>query len=51
MDIKEYVKINKIIVINEKDSLNFIREFNSNTISKDFLQSCEKAGKLFKQGK
>ena len=28
-----------------------IKTFNKNKVSKEFLKSCEKAGKLFKQGK
>lgn len=28
-----------------------IKIFNKNKVSKEFLESCEKAGKLFKQGK
>lgn len=39
--------INRITVIKEKDSREFIREFNKNEISKEFLDTCRKAGKLF----
>ena len=36
--------INRIAVIKEKESQKFVREFK---VSKDFLDSCKKAGKLF----
>lgn len=39
--------INRIAVIKEKESQKFVREFNENKVSKDFLDSCKKAGKLF----
>lgn len=39
--------INKIPIVKKKDSPEFIRTFNENKISKDFLDSCRKAGKLF----
>lgn len=39
--------INKMAVIKNKDSRKFICEFNKNKISKEFLDSCKKAGKLF----
>lgn len=31
----------------KQDSRQFVREFNGNKVSKDFLDSCKKAGKLF----
>ncbi len=39
--------INKVPVISKENSVDFVREFNENKVSKDFLRSCEKAGKLF----
>ena len=39
--------INRIAVIKEKESQKFVREFNENKVSRDFLDSCKKAGKLF----
>jgi hypothetical protein len=39
--------INKITVVSEKDSKNFVREFNGNKVTKEFLDSCKKAGRLF----
>lgn len=39
--------VNKVSVIPEKDASNFIREFNQNKVTKEFLKSCEKAGRLF----
>lgn len=43
--------INKIAVIRKNNSQEFIREFNENKVSKDFLESCKKAGKLFEKRK
>lgn len=42
---------NKITVIKEKESSNFIREFNDNKVTKEFMNSCKKAGRLFGQKK
>lgn len=39
--------INKIAVIKKQDSQEFVREFNKNKVTKEFLDSCKKAGKLF----
>lgn len=39
--------INKIAVIKQQDSQEFVREFNKNKVTKEFLDSCKKAGKLF----
>lgn len=39
--------INRVTVISKKDSLEFVREFNENKVTKEFLYSCKKAGKLF----
>ena len=43
--------INKLPVIKKEESPNFIREFNNNLVTKDFLDSCKKAGKLFEKNK
>ena len=39
--------INKVSVIQEKDSRKFVRDFNNNRVSKEFLDTCKKAGSLF----
>ena len=39
--------IDKITVIKKQESQQFVREFNENKVSKEFLESCKKAGKLF----
>lgn len=39
--------INRMPLVNKEESRNFVREFNNNKVSKDFLESCKKAGKLF----
>lgn len=39
--------INKMTIIKEEDFKEFVREFNKNKASKEFLESCKKAGKLF----
>lgn len=39
--------INRIAVIKRQESQEFVREFNGNKVSKEFLDSCRKAGKLF----
>lgn len=43
--------VNKISVIQEKDSRAFVRDFNKNKVSEEFLNSCKKAGKLFDKRK
>lgn len=43
--------INRIAVIKNQDSREFVREFNENKVSEDFLNSCKKAGKLFDKRK
>lgn len=37
----------KMIIVKEKESKKFIRDFNKNKVSKEFLDSCKKADKLF----
>lgn len=39
--------IDKIAVIKKEESQKFVREFNANKVEKEFLDSCEKAGRLF----
>lgn len=43
--------INSVTVISKKDSPEFVREFNENKVTKEFLDSCKKAGKLFAKRK
>lgn len=39
--------INRITVIKGEESQKFVREFNENKVTSEFLDSCKKAGKLF----
>ena len=39
--------LNRIQVIEQENTEQFIREFNKNKVSKEFMESCRKAGKLF----
>lgn len=39
--------INRITIIKEHDSKEFVRKFNENKASEKFLDSCKKAGRLF----
>ena len=39
--------INRVSVIKSEDSPKFIQEFNKNKVSKEFLNTCKKAGDLF----
>lgn len=39
--------INRITIIKESESREFVRKFNQNKVTKEFLDSCKKAGKLF----
>lgn len=41
--------MSRLIIIPEKHSESFIKDFNNNIPSKEFMESCEKAGRLFKQ--
>lgn len=43
--------INRIFVIKKQESQEFVRQFNQNKVTKDFLESCKKAGKLFGKNK
>lgn len=43
--------INRITVIKEKDTSTFIKNFNENKVSTEFLTSCKKAGTLFSRKK
>lgn len=38
---------NRMVVISASESANFIRQFNDNKVTPDFLASCKKAGQLF----
>ena len=40
--------INKIAVVRKEESSEFVKDFNKNKVSKEFMASCNKAGKLFK---
>lgn len=39
---------NVLPIIKEKCSKQFIRQFNNDKVTKEFLESCKKAGKLFR---
>ena len=39
--------MNKMVVVKKEESQEFIREFNENKVTREFLDSCKKAGKLF----
>ena len=39
--------INRVAIIKRQESQEFVREFNENKVSKEFLDSCKKAGRLF----
>ena len=43
--------INRIAIIKKQESQEFVREFNKSKVTKDFLESCKKAGKLFNKEK
>lgn len=43
--------INRMNVIKEQESSKFVREFNDNKVTKEFLDSCKKAGRLFGKSK
>lgn len=43
--------ISKLTIIKEQNSKAFIKEFNKNKISNEFLDSCRKTGRLFKSRK
>lgn len=47
----ELKPISKLTIIKEQNSKGFIKEFNKNKISNEFLDSCRKAGRLFNSGK
>lgn len=46
---KTRIPINKLIIIDPAESAEFIENFNKNKISQELLESCRKAGKLFKR--
>ena len=39
--------INRITLIKQENSEQFVREFNNNKVSEEFMDSCKKAGRLF----
>lgn len=39
--------INRINIIKVEESPKFVHEFNKNKVTKEFLDTCKKAGKLF----
>lgn len=41
--------VNKMIVIKKEASQQFIHEFNKNQVTKEFMDSCKKAGELFER--
>ena len=41
------MKRNKMVVIKSEKSKEFLREFNRNLVSEEFLDSCRKTKKLF----
>lgn len=43
--------INRIAIVKKQESKEFVREFNENKVTKEFLDSCKKAGKLFDKRK
>lgn len=43
--------VNKVPVIRGNDKKKFVETFNNSKPSKEFMESCEKAGKLFEQKK
>lgn len=38
--------INRMPIIKTKESAEFIKKFNKNKVSQEFLESCKKAGNL-----
>lgn len=42
---------NRMAVVKQENSREFVREFNKNKVSAEFLKSCKKAGKLFGRDK
>lgn len=38
---------NKLVLITEDHATQFIKDFNDSLPSKEFMKSCEKAGRLF----
>lgn len=41
--------INRMIIIKSTESAEFVENFNKHKISQELLESCRKAGKLFKR--
>lgn len=44
-------QINRIFVIKKQESQEFVCQFNKNKVTKNFLETCKKAGKLFDKRK
>lgn len=50
--LEEYSKrLNRLPVIKAKDSKQFIKEFNEHLPTKEMIESCRKAGKMFGKAK
>ncbi len=43
--------VNKITVVKKEESSAFIKEFNKNLVSQEYMDSCKKAGDLFAKRK
>ncbi len=43
--------VNRVPVVKKENSTKFVREFNKNKVSKNFLESCQKAAGLFEKKK
>lgn len=39
--------INRVVIIKEESSADFIKQFNESKVTEEFLISCRKAGELF----
>ena len=39
--------VNRMVVIRKESSRQFLQEFNKNQVTKEFMDSCKKAGELF----
>lgn len=45
----EYLPNNKLVLVPQEDSREFIEEFNKNKVSPEFLESCKKTRELFRR--
>lgn len=41
--------VNRIVIIKKESSRQFLHEFNKNQVTKEFMDSCKKAGELFER--